>query len=140
MEPRTHSVSLSCDAAAAFEAFTDRISDWWPEAYTPDPDLFDGVVIEPGVGGRVVMRMSGGIEHQFGEVTAWDPGRTYGQTWTLSQDPDSPSSITVSFTDTDTGSEVVLEHGGWHEGNAAHRQKFADWALILERYAFVAST
>ena len=51
-----------------------------------------------------------------------------------------PSSLTVTFTDTDQGSEVVLEHGGWHEGNAAYREKFGDWSLILERYEFVAST
>jgi hypothetical protein len=140
MEPRTHTVSLSCDAAEAFDVFTARISEWWPEAYTPDPDAFDGVLIEPSVGGRVLMRMSGGVEHQIGEVTAWEPGRTYGQTWTLAQDPASPSSLTVSFADTDDGSEVRLEHGGWHEGNVAYRQKFGDWALILERYAFVATT
>jgi hypothetical protein len=108
--------------------------------HTPDPDAFDGVLIEPSVGGRVLMRMSGGVEHQIGEVTAWEPGRTYGQTWTLAQDPASPSSLTVSFADTDDGSEVRLEHGGWHEGNVAYRQKFGDWALILERYAFVATT
>ena len=140
MEARTHRVVLGCDAAEAFEAFTDRISDWWPEAYTPDPDAFDGVVIQPAVGGRVLMRMADGTELDIGEVTAWDPGRMYAQTWTLAQDPDSPSSLTVRFNDTAAGSEVVVEHGGWHEGNAAHREKFGDWPLILERYAFVAST
>ena len=88
-----HSVSLSIDAVTAFEAFTERISDWWPEAYTPDPDAFDEIAIEPEVGGRVVLRMSGGSEYQIGEVTAWDPGRTYAQTWTLAQDPDVPSSL-----------------------------------------------
>ena len=140
MDPHVHTVSLSCDAATAFEAFTDRISEWWPAAYTPDPDAFDGVVIEPRVGGRVLIRMSNGAEHQIGEVTAWSPGETYAQTWTLAQDPEAPSSLTVTFADTDDGSEVVLEHGGWHEGNAAYREKFGDWSLILERYEFVAST
>lgn len=140
MEPRTHSVSLSIDAVSAFEAFTERISDWWPEAYTPDPDAFDEIAIEPGIGGRVVMRMSGGTEYQIGQVTAWDPGRTYAQTWTLAQDPDAPSSLTVTFDDVDGGSHVTVAHGGWHEGNAAYREKFGDWPLILERFAFVAST
>jgi len=73
-------------------------------------------------------------------VTAWSPGETYAQTWTLAQDPEAPSSLTVTFADTDDGSEVVLEHGGWHEGNIAYREKFGDWSLILERYEFVAST
>lgn len=140
MEPHRHVVTLDVDATTAFEAFTERISEWWPEAFTPDPDAFDGVRIEPRVGGRVVIATSHGDEHTFGEVTAWDPGTTYGQTWTLGQDPSVPSSLTVQFADTGEGSEVVLEHGGWHEGNAAYHDKFAGWPLVLERYAFVSST
>jgi hypothetical protein len=140
MDPHTHTVVLDVDAATAFEAFTARMSEWWPEAYTPDPEAFDGVEIEPRVGGRVLMRMADGQDHQFGEVTAWDPGATYAQTWTLAQDPSAPSSLTVRFRDTDGGSEVLLEHGGWHEGNVAYRDKFGDWSLILDRFAFVCST
>lgn len=140
MEPHVHTVDLDVDAATAFDAFTGRISEWWPEAYTPHPSTFDGVEIEPAVGGRVVMRMTDGDDYQFGEVTAWEPGRTYAQTWTLAQDPSSPSSLTVRFEDTDGGSQVVVEHGGWHEGNVAHRDKFGDWDLILERFGFVAAT
>lgn len=140
MEPHRHVLVLDVDAVTAFEAFTARISEWWPEAFTPDPGAFDGVHIEPRVGGQVVMAMSNGDEHVVGEVTAWDPGTTYGQTWTLGQDPDHPSSLTVRFTDTGDGSEVVFEHGGWHERNADHHEKFVEWPLVLERYAFVSST
>lgn len=35
MEPRTHSLLLSCDAASAFEVFTSRMGDWWPPSHTP---------------------------------------------------------------------------------------------------------
>jgi hypothetical protein len=140
MDPHRHVVALDVDAATAFEAFTERISEWWPEAYSPDPDAFDGVRIEPRVGGLVVMTDIHGDELVLGEVTAWDPGTTYAQTWTLAQDPDAPSSLTVRFADTDGGSEVVVEHGGWHEGNVAYRDKFGDWPLILERFAFVSGT
>ncbi|MGA9746893.1 MAG: SRPBCC domain-containing protein [Nocardioides sp.] len=140
MEPHIHTLRLEADAESAFEAFTARMSEWWPEAYTPDPGTFDGVSIEPEVGGRVLMRTTDGSVHQVGEVTAWDPGVTYAQTWTLAQDPDAPSSLTVRFSSTAEGCEVVVEHGGWHDGNAAYREKFGGWALILERYGFIAST
>jgi Activator of Hsp90 ATPase homolog 1-like protein len=140
MEPHRRTLALDVDATTAFEAFTGRIGEWWPEAYTPDPGGYDGVVVEPRLGGQVTMRMSDGDDVPMGVVTAWDPGVTYAQTWTLGQDPDAPSSLTVHFADTDSGCRVVVEHGGWHDGNVAYRDKLGDWSLILKRYVFIAST
>lgn len=134
-QPHVHAVSVPCDAVTAFEAFTSRMGEWWPAAYTPDPEAFDTVVVEPHVGGRVAMRMRDGSEHPFGIVTAWSPGEVYAQTWTLAQDPEHPSSLTVTFSDRAHGSLVLLEHGGWHAGNAEYRTKFGDWPLILKEYA-----
>ncbi|QNN51514.1 SRPBCC domain-containing protein [Nocardioides mesophilus] len=135
MEPITETVTVTCTCGEAFAAFTDRIDEWWPPAYSPDPDTLDTVVLEPHVGGRVYLRMSDGAEHAIGEVTSWSPGEIYGQSWVLAQDPAQPSSITVTFTPTGEGTEVTLRHDGWHDGNAAFREKFGDWALILEQYA-----
>ncbi len=135
MEPITETRSLTCTSADAFTAFTVRVGEWWPPSYSPDPDTLDTVAIEPMIGGRVFMRMVDGTEHDFGEVTSWRPGDMYAQTWTMAQDPDHPSSLTVTFTPTGEGCEVRLQHGGWHDGNAAYRDKFGDWSLILDQYA-----
>ena len=135
MEPITETRSLTCTSADAFTAFTVRVGEWWPPSYSPDPDTLDTVVIEPMIGGRVFMRMVDGTEHDFGEVTSWSPGQIYAQTWALAQDPEHPSSLTVTFTPTRDGCEVRLQHGGWHDGNVAYRDKFGDWALILDQYA-----
>jgi len=97
MDPITESRSLTCTSAGAFTAFTVRVGEWWPPSYSPDPDTLDTVVIEPMIGGRVFMRMVDGTEHDFGEVTSWRPGDMYAQTWTMAQDPDHPSSLTVTL-------------------------------------------
>lgn len=138
MESRTHSLSMTCDAATAFEVFTARMGDWWPASHTPDADQFDSIVVEPRVGGDVSMTMKDGSAHAFGRVTAWVPGEVYAQTWTLAQTPDHPSSLTVTFSDRVHGCLVVLDHGGWHPGNVDYRAKFGDWPRILERFAAVA--
>ena len=140
MEPLTETVTVTSTTDEAFAVFTERVGEWWPPAYSPDPDTLDTVVIEPHVGGRVYMRMTDGSEHDFGEVTSWTPGEIFGQTWTLAQDPEHPSSLTVTFTPTGEGTEVTLRHDGWHEGNAAFREKFGDWDLILEQYAEAAQS
>lgn len=138
MEPRTHSLLLTCDAATAFEVFTSRMGAWWPPSYTPDPDSFDTVLMEPRPGGDVAFRMNDGSTHRFGRVTTWQPGEVYAQTWTLAQTDEHPSTLTVTFSDRSHGCLVVLEHGGWNPGNAEYREKFGDWPAILERYAALA--
>lgn len=138
METRTHSLLLTCDAATAFDVFTSRMGEWWPPTHTPDAESFDTVVVEPRRGGTVAMRMKDGSSYPFGVVTTWRPGEVYAQTWTLAQTPDDPSSLTVTFSDRLRGCLVLLEHGGWHAGNAGFREKFGDWPMLLERYAALA--
>jgi hypothetical protein len=84
------------------------------------------------------MRLADGSTCCFGRVTTWQPGEVYAQTWTLEAAVDDPSSLTVTFCDRSHGCLVVLEHGGWHEGNEELRDKFGDWPKILERYAALA--
>jgi hypothetical protein len=129
---------LSCDAATAFEVFTSRMGEWWPPSYTPDPNGFDTVLVEPRTGGEVVMRMLDGSTHSIGVVTTWQPGEVYAQTWTLGQPKEHPSLLTVTFSDRVRGCLVVLEHGGWRDGNAVYRDRFGDWPAILEQYAALA--
>jgi hypothetical protein len=51
--PITHEYSVRCDAAHAFAVYTGRIGEWWDPRYTANADTFEGVTIEPYVGGRV---------------------------------------------------------------------------------------
>ena len=75
-------------------------------------------------------------EDDWGEVTVWEPGRRLVHTFTLAQDPAYPSEVAVEFVPAEGGGCLVrFAHGGWTEANAAVREKFGDWRVMLDRYA-----
>jgi uncharacterized protein YndB with AHSA1/START domain len=96
------------------------------------------VTIEPRVGGRVFATHSDIGDDDWGEVTVWEPGRRLVHTFTLAQGSTPPSEITVEFVPRDTGCTVGFAHGGWTEANAALRDKFTEWPVILDRFAALA--
>jgi uncharacterized protein YndB with AHSA1/START domain len=101
----------------------------------------DGVTIEPRVGGRVFATHRDVGVHDWGEVTTWEPGRRLVHTFTLAQDPLHPSEVEVEFVPGDAVSSTVrLSHGGWTAANAAVREKFGDWPVLLARFAALADT
>jgi hypothetical protein len=71
-------------------------------------------------------------------VTVWEPGRRLVHTFTLAQDPAHPSEVAVEFLPAGEGCTVRFAHGGWNEGNAAVREKFGDWDMLLDRFAALA--
>jgi hypothetical protein len=100
------------------------------------------VVIEPRVGGRVFARHSDVGEDQWGVVRVWKPGRKLVHSFTLAQDPTAPSEVSVEFVPGKggTGCELGFAHGGWNSRNAGAREKFSDWAVMLERFVKLAET
>jgi uncharacterized protein YndB with AHSA1/START domain len=94
------------------------------------------VTIEPRLGGRVYATHGDVGEDEWGEVTAWEPGRRLAHTFALAQDPEHPSEVAVEFVaDSDRGTTVRFADGGWTESNVAVREKFGDWPVMLERFA-----
>jgi hypothetical protein len=55
------------------------------------------VTIEPWVGGRVYATHSDLGQHNWGQVTTWEPGHRVAHTFTLAQDPDDPSEVAALF-------------------------------------------
>ncbi|WP_298511135.1 SRPBCC domain-containing protein [uncultured Nocardioides sp.] len=140
MDPIRNAFVVDATPALAFEVFTLGMGSWWDRAYTPDPDSFDGIAIVPEVGPPVAM-VHGDSPYPFGNVTVWEPGARYAQTFWLAMDPAHPSTLEVTFTGTDAGTRVEFEHGGWNDDNASYREKYGDWSLLLDRYrAAVAET
>lgn len=129
-----HEFTLAAGPAAAFERFA-RIGTWWDPRYTADAETFADVVVEGRVGGRVTEVHSDGRRFDWGEVTAWEPGRRLAFTSTLAQTREHPSEISAEFAAVGEGTLVRFAHGGWHEGNRADRARFTDWPAILARYA-----
>ena len=140
MDPIRSSFVVDASPELAFEVFTLGMGSWWDRAYTPDPDSFDGIAIGPEVGAPVTM-VHGDASHPWGNVTVWEPGARYAQTFWLAMDPAHPSTLHLAFAAEGPGTRVEFEHGGWNEGNASYRDKYGDWSHLLDRYrAAVAGT
>lgn len=132
--PIAHERTLRCGAAQAFAAYTERIGEWWDPRYTANPATLRSVTIEPRVGGRIFATHEDLGEHDWGKVTAWEPGRLLVHSFTLAQDPAHPSEVAVEFVDREDGCTMQFAHGGWTDANAADRAKFGDWPLLLDRF------
>lgn len=138
LEPIVHEFDLSCSPEHAFDVYTGQMGRWWLPRYTGDPDTFTDVTIDPRLGGQITERHSGGAEHDWGEVIAWEPGVRVAYTSTLAQDRTFPSVVRVFFEPAAAGCHVRFEHGGWDQHNGAERAKFTDWPVLLERYQALA--
>jgi uncharacterized protein YndB with AHSA1/START domain len=129
---------LTCNPQHAFDTYTGDIAEWWDPRYTASAETYEGVTIEPRVGGRIFERHRGGIEHNWGRVTVWEPGRRLVHTFALAQDPAHPSEVSIVLEPEGDGCLLRFAHGGWTSANVAHRKKFGDWPVLLERFASLA--
>jgi hypothetical protein len=136
MEPIRVTLTVAASPEMAFELFANEMGGWWDPDFTPDPATFSGVSVHPRVGSPVLM-MHGDKGYRIGEVTAWEPGARYAQTFTLAMDREHPTTIEARFawTAEQDGCDVVFEHGGWTEENGAFRDKYTSWPHLLGRYA-----
>ena len=125
-------VSLPPDEA--FDLFTARIGEWWPVAghsvfgAGASVAFADGTIVETFEGRGSV----------WGSVTEWEPGTGLAFTWHPGREPESASSVTVSFTGCAPGeTKVVLEHSGWEaydDPAAARREYNQGWPTVLGSY------
>jgi len=123
-EPLKMSFEVACSAEHAFTTWTSRISSWWPEGHTITGHAGLEVVLEPGVGGRIYERTPAGTEHEWGEVTVWEPPTRLAYLWHLRRDRRQAADVEIRFIAlVEDRTRVEIEHGGWERlGDAA-----ADW-------------
>ena len=133
LEPIVHEYPLTCTPEAAFDAYVQRISEWWDPRHTANASTLKAVTIDPYVGGRVFESHQAGLEIDWGRVKIIEPGRRLVYSSSLAQPSDRPSEITVRFTPSAKGCRLRFEHGGWDERNAMDRVKFREWDVILSR-------
>ena len=139
--PITHTYVLRCTAEHAFATYTGRIAEWWDPRYTANGETLLAVTIEPRVGGRLYAKHRDIGEHDWGQVTVWEPGQRLVHVFALAQDPRHPSEVAVEFApDEGGGSTVRFTHGGWTEANVAARKRFSDWHVMLDRFAGLADS
>jgi uncharacterized protein YndB with AHSA1/START domain len=143
LEPLRLSFEVACPVPHAFRVWTDDIARWWPtdHSVSGEDDLL--VVLEPEVGGRIYERTTSGVEHEWGEVTAWEPPYRLGYLWHLRSDRADATSVEVRFIEAgDAGTRVEIEHTGWERlgaGAATWRERNqGGWTTLLPHFVAAA--
>jgi uncharacterized protein YndB with AHSA1/START domain len=103
------SAYLDCAPARAFALFTERASDWWPEAlrHTADPRSEIRMLAD----GRFWERATDGREVELGRVLAWEPARRLVLDFYPGTDAEHPTEVVVRFAEENGGTRVLVEHG-----------------------------
>jgi uncharacterized protein YndB with AHSA1/START domain len=140
-------VVVRCDVDAAFRTWTERIDAWWPKSHSRSGDPCTLVFLEGRLGGRIYERTPEGIEHDWGEVIAWEPPAHLAYYWYLGSGADRPSRVDVRFVSDEQGgapewgprTRVEVSHEGPEllgELWARTSPRFsAGWGAVLPSYA-----
>ena len=144
IEPIRLSFEVDCPVDRAFDVWTARIGQWWPKDHTVSTEDGLVVVLEGHVGGRIFERRLSGVEHDWGEVTIWEPPGRLGYTWHLNRDRGDATEVEVRFVPRDDGAtQVEIEHRGWErlgaDGEDWRDRNVGGWATLLPHYVAAAA-
>ena len=130
------SVEVPLARERAFTLFTERASTWWPLAtHSFAGETAEEAIFEPRVGGRVYERARDGSEHDWGEITVWEPPTRFVLSWTV--DPScAGTEVEVRFTGVDGRTRVELEHRGWRDASPEFVEGYSGgWEHVLRTFA-----
>ena len=137
--PLRMAFEVDCSAEHAFAVWTSGIGTWWPADHTVTGADDLAVVMQSGVGGRIYERTPDGTEHDWGEVTVWNPPSRLVYLWHLRRDRCDATEVEIRFLAGDSGmTRIEIEHRGWERlGSAAGQwrdQNRAGWVSLLPHY------
>ena len=137
--PLTLSFDVACSVEHAFSVWTSEIGSWWPSDHTVTGRVDLVVVLESGVGGRIYERTPDGVEHDWGEVTVWEPPTQVTYLWHLRRDRADATEVEIRFLPRgDRATRVQIEHRGWERlgglGAERREQNLAGWQTLLPHY------
>jgi Activator of Hsp90 ATPase homolog 1-like protein len=138
-EPLRLSFEVACPLEHAFGVWTADIGTWWPADHTVSGEAGLEVVLEGRLGGRLYERTAAGEEHDWGEVTVWQPPSMLAYRWWLRADRADATDVTVRFTTTgDRSTRIDVEHAGWERlgarGPAWRERNLGGWTTLLPHY------
>ena len=137
-EPLRVEFTVVCSAEHAFQVWTERTSMWWPVDHSVSSEQGLVVTIEPHAGGRIFERTPGGIEHDWGEVVAWEPPRRIAYMWHIGNPRDRATEVDISFHDEGDTTRVLIVHGGWDRlgegGEDLRNRNRSGWAGLLPHF------
>jgi hypothetical protein len=136
--PLRLSLEIACSTEHAFSVWTNAIGSWWPPDHTVSGRP-EEVVLQGGVGGRIFERTADGVEHDWGEVTVWDPPTTLAYLWHIGRDRSAATEVEIQFLpDGADATRIEIEHRGWERlGKDAQswreRNEFG-WQTLLPHF------
>jgi uncharacterized protein YndB with AHSA1/START domain len=139
--PLRMSFDVGCSAEHAFRVWTDRIGTWWPPDHTVTGQA-ELIVLQGSVGGRIYERTADGAEHDWGEVTVWEPPARLVYLWHLRRDRADATEVEIRFISRGAAAaRIEIEHRGWERlGSAAgewRERNRAGWRTLLPHYLAV---
>jgi uncharacterized protein YndB with AHSA1/START domain len=138
VEPLRLAFAVDCPPEHAFMVWTERIGAWWPADHTVTGEPALVVVLEGRVGGRIYERTAAGVEHEWGEVTAWEPPARLAYLWHLRRDRADATEVEIRFLPDGDVTRVEIEHRGWErlgaEGQAWRDRNLGGWSTLLPHY------
>jgi uncharacterized glyoxalase superfamily protein PhnB/uncharacterized protein YndB with AHSA1/START domain len=127
-------VEVAVDPSTAFKVFTEEMETWWARG---PANFYDGARavgkrIEPGLGGRYmeVYDSAAGDVLEIGRITAWEPGERFVYESLLDD-----TEVEFTFTPTDTGTRVAVEHRVIVGGPFGRARPLSGWENILSWFA-----
>ena len=139
IEPIRIAFELGCRPDHAFAVWTDRISRWWPADHTVTGEDALTVVLEGRAGGRIYERTRDGAEHDWGQVTVWEPPSRLVYLRHLKRDRSDATEVEIRFVDRgDDATRVEIEHRGWERlgatGEGWRDRNRGGWATLLPHF------
>ncbi len=144
IEPIHLAFEVDCPVDHAFAVWTARIAQWWPADHTVSATKDLTVVLEGQAGGRIFERETNGLEHDWGEVTIWEPPTRLGYSWHLNRDRSDATDVEIRFVPGDDGAtRVEIEHRGWErlgaQGEGWRDRNRGGWSTLLPHYVAAAA-
>jgi len=137
-EPLRLSFEVECPAAHAFRVWTAEIGRWWPVGHSVSTAPGLKVVLEGKVGGRIFERTPDGVEHDWGEVTVWEPPSRLSYLWFLRTDRSDATDVTIDFVPAGERTRVEITHSRWERlgtrGGAWRERNHQGWSTLLPHF------
>jgi uncharacterized protein YndB with AHSA1/START domain len=131
------SILLHCEPDGAFELFTRRISEWWPETHRLTKDPESELFLEPT--GRFWERACDGREMELGKVLVWEAPNRLALDFYMGTNAAQPTQVEVTFTAEDGGTRVTVKHGPRPESADLWKQRAQvfekSWEAVLAALA-----
>jgi uncharacterized protein YndB with AHSA1/START domain len=138
MDPLELSFTVSCSPRHAFEVWATKVSLWWPHDHSVSAEPGLTVTFEPRPGGRIYECTPAGVEHDWGEVLAWEPPHRLAYLWHLARDRADATEVEVRFSGDAEATTVTIVHRGWERLGAAgpglRRRNRRGWTGIVPHY------